>query len=327
MIRTAEEFKRVQSQLGGLAAAAAELKEQVYARNPQKYIRLLQPYLEDIRRLEDLASDYLRLQEVDEQQVDLRLRIMGPVARLGVAPAGLLAGTLEKFIRSVRSVFINGSRDLLVEPHIRKEAEEMCDFAVAAVFPGSLQVTLNVSTEPRLFENRELYPRLQHSLRLLLGTAVWAERVDFEEILAREVPDEVLKKVILYQVSSLIPKRNSGVEMIEFYGKLAQLGSTPRFSNRIRERIRNLLARPADGEIEVSVGSIRELDLDKGSFHLRQREGGLRALRCTVVAGLLEEVIRLLGKRVRVTGRISGRTIDGQVASVEVQAIEEFEGN
>lgn len=326
MIRTPQEFRRVQSQLGGLALAAAELKEQVYPRNPQKYIRLLQPYLEDIRKLENLASEYLQLQEVEEQQTDLRLRIMGPVARLGVAPAGLLTGTLEKFIRSVRSVFINASRDLLIDAQVRRDAEKMCDFAVAAVFPGSLQVALNVSTEHQLFENPELFPRLQDSLRLLLGTAVWAERVDFEQILAREVRDEVLKKVILYQASSLIPKRNSGVEMIEFYGKLAQLGATPRFSNRIRERLRDLLARPADGEIEVTVGSIRELDLDKRSFHLRQRERGLRALRCTVVAGLLDEVIRLLGRRVRVTGRIIGRTIDGQVASVEVQAIEEFEG-
>jgi hypothetical protein len=325
MIRTADEFRRIQLQIGGLAAAAAELKESVYPRNPQKYIRLLQPYLEDIRRLETLTSDYLRFQEVEEQLTDLRLRLMGPIASLGVAPAGLLSKTLEKFIRSVRSVFINFSRDLLVEPRMRREADKMCNFAVAAVFPGSLQVALNVPPDHGLFQNPQLFPKLQDSVRLLLGAAVWAERDDFEEILTAEVEDEVLRKVILFQVSSLIPKRNSGVEMIEFYGKMAPIGAIPRFSERIKERVKNLLDRPVAGEIEIATGSMREMDLDKHSFQLRERGGGVRSLRCTVPLDLWAETTRLLGKRVQVTGLIMARAIDGEVVAIEVGAIEEIE--
>ncbi|HWQ03216.1 MAG TPA: hypothetical protein VNL38_01935 [Candidatus Nitrosotenuis sp.] len=294
----------------------------MYSKNPKKYARLAQPYLEDIQKLEEGISEYLGLYEIGTEQVDIRLRLLGPVAKLGIAPASLLSNTLDRFRLSVRSVFVHLARSLLVEPERRKKADQLCEFTVAALLPGSLQVGLNLPYEPTLFEDEELLPRLQESIKLLLSIALWAERVDFEEKLASEVEDETMRLVLLHQAEALAPKKKSGIDIIEFYGRMAHFDSTPRYSTRIRDRLRETLAKPHDKDIEVAIGSIRELDLDKRTFHLRQREQGLPAVRCKVFPGLLEEVFRNFGKRVRITGRIKGRDFAGHTTEMEVGAIE-----
>lgn len=324
MIRTVDEFRRVQAQIGGLAESVAELKATVYSRNPEKYARIAQPYLEDIRRLEEFVTEYLSLNEVEQQQVDVRLRMLGPAARLGFAPASLLSKTIDKFTKSVRSVFIHNIRPMLAEPEVRRNADRLCEFSIAALLPGSLQVALNVPLEPTLFEGRTLLPKLHESIRLLLNTALLAEAVDFEERLARDVEDTVLRKVILYQAESISPRRSTGVEVIEFYGKLVHLDGTPRFTAGVRRRIKEILARPRVGEIESTIGSIRELDLDKRSFHLRHRERGLPPVRCSFFEGLLDEAVHNFGKRVRVTGRVLDRADSGEFTSLQVEAIESF---
>jgi hypothetical protein len=91
------------------------------------------------------------------------------------------------------------------------------------------------------------------------------------------------------------------VERVELSGRAVPRGAKIQLTRSANGRIDQAIDRIEAEQVEEHVGDLREIDLDKLSFVLRNTED-VREIPCTFEEDLLEMSKEALDRRVRVTG-------------------------
>jgi hypothetical protein len=209
------------------------------------------------------------------------------------------ADAFRKGVQSVAELILTG--ELTTRP--TAELKRATDFRVVAMAPGSLRVGVQLP-----FEEGNVAEAVSLALGDYLKTAAWVASDRPDDELHAQVPDERRRRLLLTELSRLAPRERGQVEEVELVGSLLQseriLGPIT-LGRKNRRRINETLDKIPEQRIETYTGDLREIDLDKCSFVLRNIEtspGEAMQIECQFREELLEAAKEALDKRVTVTG-------------------------
>ena len=162
------------------------------------------------------------------------------------------------------------------------------------------------------------------ALTLYLDAASWVSSGDDPIELERAIPDAERRRLLLNQISQLIPRPRGATETVELSGRRLTRG--PIQLQRIsRERVRSALVQTVQDELVTAVGLLREIDLDKRSFTVRDPEGAGNETRCEIsleADDLLEIAKESLDHPVEVRGTQRKDPTRRKVYPLQVREIE-----
>lgn len=259
-------------------------------------------HIEHIRRLQCQLDEYAGVVAGDEHAVPLWLRVVGQEIEWPSAPTSVLTAVLDAFRKGVQSVAeLSLAGGLTTRP--TAELKRASDLRLVAFAPGSLRVGVELPAE-----EGEVAETVSRALGDYLRAAAWAGSERTDEELQSEIPDARRRRLLLTELARLVPRERGQIEAVEFSGWLLESTHVPTLvtlSRPSRRRINGALDRLPEQRVETYVGDLREIDLDKCSFVLRNagtRPGEVVQVECVFLEELLEAAKEALDKRVQVTG-------------------------
>ena len=292
-LSTPEDVEQAVEQLQRLYRAVADLRASIAPLNPQKFALLAEGPLDQIREL--LAElDAHAATESGGAGRTLWLHVEGQGIRWPDAPSSVLASLLDILRKGVQAVAEFTARGML-STRPTAELKRACDLRMVALAPGSLRVAV------RAPENVELADVAGRALDTYLDVAAWAGSGESDEHLERMLPDATARRLALAELGRLVPRQRGDIERIELSGTALGKRSPIVLARETRQRIGGAMSRLVHEQTFTVVGTLREIDLDKRTFILRNSEE-LSETPCDFPEELLETAKEALDKRVEVTG-------------------------
>jgi hypothetical protein len=306
-IATPNQMEQAIEQLGRIYQSLAALRREVEPINPRNFAVLAEGHLAEIRRLQRQLDEYAGLIAAGQHAVPLWLRVVGGGLDWSAAPTSVLTAVLDalrKGVRSAAELTLRGA--LTTRP--TAELKRSTDFRLLAFAPGSVRVGVRLPAG-----EGDVSGAVAEALNDYLKVAAWAGSEKAEGDLAEVVPDVARRRLLLNEVGRLVPRERGQIEEIELSGGLLRAVCLPEqisLSRQTRARINSVLDGLPQQGVETHVGDLREIDLDRCSFVLRNAGAGRGAVvqvECLFSEELLETAKEALDKRVEVTGT---RTLD-----------------
>jgi hypothetical protein len=203
--------------------------------------------------------------------------------------------------------------------------QNACDIQVVDFAPGSFQVGVRLPEpeQAQLFLGGAVL-NARKALEEFLYVAKWAATSSPLNDLASRFQDATKRRVVLRAVKPFVPRTHGGIDYVELSGSAVPNRQTVQVSPAATDAILGALESAISTHEERFEGDIREMDLDKRTFRLRNVLA-VSEVRCHFADDLYPLATELLGKHVRVIGT---RTIEeGGVGGVlEVVDLEKVEG-
>lgn len=296
MIRNVQELGQAVEQMGRMYRALASLRAEELPRSPGGFALMAEGPLDEIRQLREEIDAYAGVCDAQANAVDLWMRLEGPRLAWPDVPVSVLAAYLDSFrkgIRTVAEILVPGK----LETAARSSLRRLCDFRVTALETGSLRVGLRIPDEesPEYLGARPV----RAAVKEYVEVAAWAGSEALVETLDEKITDARRRRVLLDAVGHLAPPARGWVTSVELTGRAVGNSSPVRLTRSSKERIRAALATMAGSREETNEGIIREVDLDKRSFILRDGENEVF---CSFDPELTESVKQGLDRRVIVRG-------------------------
>ncbi len=321
MIHTDHELAIVREQLGRAEEALKAIRDELRPVNESRFLLMAESYVQMILELRGQIDAYLGLEAVCQAQIELELGLEGNGIRLGNSPASLVTRVLDAFRRGLQSVVeAVESTDCTVRTGGRRKRwiEQLCDLPLVGVASGSVRIQLGEATSLSgallESEDREFYRHVMGLLRDGLACATG-------EISAEQIP-EPLRQSVLNAVRKLVPAPRGALDVITFRGRAIGGGKIYRVTREARQRLDQEVRRVAVlKEITSVEGVIREVDLDRNTFLLRERPEEAAELPCEYAESDEEDVKSFLDKRVLVSGTLRTSPKAGR-QTMDVEVIE-----
>lgn len=323
MIRNEEELKMTRKQLERVEAALAALRVRVHPLNPQRFGLMAEGFVYQIRNLRGEIDEYLGVSEAQAAQVDLLLRLIGPRVHLGSVPTSVVTQMLDQLRQSLAAIGNRVRSGPSWRPGRRHPIlEALCDPSIVSWEAGSVRLGLDlpIYVQPSL---PGVPGSVEADVAQAAGLLVDGLAVGATGAIPASLKDEDLRRFVLGRVIKLAPSGRGPLAALEVSGRLVQAPEPYRLDSRSRTRIRKEMLRPAPGQVTTEEGTVREIDLDRLSFDLRERPDGREQLRCDFPLELLEEAKAALGQWVLITGTLSRDPTTGKEKSISVHLIEE----
>lgn len=313
MIRSDDELRNAYEALGNLYRAIAALKAE-YGDDSPAFVVLAEGPLHEIEKITTEIQDFTGVTAIIRASAQLWMRLVGRKARWRETSASALTAFLDGLRKGVQAVAnFNTSRHLFGRP--AAELQHACDFEVLAFLPGSLQVgvTLPLPQQRDLFVDhvsREIQwaEEAQRALSEYLSVARWIGGDSDAEELERLVPDYPKRRVLLRAVKPLIPRLKGGIDYVQLSGAPVPGRGPIYLVQTASARVTAALEAAIAATEERHTGEIREMDLDKRTFRLRNIVDRKTDLVCHIPDDLGPITATFLGKRATVVGtRIAPR--------------------
>jgi len=319
MINSEAELRSTLAALSILYVGLEALRAEFHTRPDQLRLFAEGP-LDEIHRLEGELSAYTDAFGV-APQVGLWMSLAGGLARWAETPSRLLSSSLDNLRKGVQSIT---TFDLTGKAGQRPTQRilEASDPDVVLLQPGSLRVGLrwHPTGQMSLFEGVDSAAR--RAVHSLLGAV---RDLDQNGPYALSTENPLRRRVVLRAVAEISPSKRSEFEVISFSGVDLPSQEPLILSRRTRESARAALKEAVgQGEI-VMEGEVRELDLDKQTFKLREVEG-VGEVNCRGESVDFERVVKSLGSRVRIFGARSGTGPRQQLLVFDMELLEGEEG-
>ena len=324
MIRNDEDLTRSNAALGDLYAAVAVLRREIGSASESSFALLAEGPLYEISRIRADIDAYVGADVVAKQQAPLWIRLVGPKARWGETPASVVTAFLDNLRKGIQSIAGFKATDRkLGRPS--SELQLACDLEVALFAPGSFEIGVRLPAP----DQGDLFPiQMQQTAKValheFLTAAAWAGQ-PYPQLHQLEalIPEAKSRRIALRAVKPFVPRKQGGVDFVELYGvELLELDRIHLAPNSI-DVITKALAESIDEKEEVLEGDIREMDLDKRAFRLRNVPNR-GEVPCKFGEELVSTAAELLGKRVRVVG-LRRSAESGSVGPLVVTDIEKLE--
>lgn len=234
------------------------------------------PYIDRIRVLRSEIEEFIGVTNSEENS-DLIIRISGEEIGKGKAPSSIVINSLSNFKSSITNTYANilGITNL---DNIPKAIKDICDFSLVGTLEGSIQLVLEVPEDSNtLFSDEELFK----TINIIQDVSYWALKQGSKEELEEIIPDNELSIKILNNVLKLTPStEDSKIHSIQLYGNLITKDKELILTKETRSFIKDFIKEVELDTIQIT-GVIREIDLDKKSFILRDVNiEGLKEVHC-----------------------------------------------
>jgi len=318
MIRNNDELAVVRQQLNRAEGALLAISREVKPQSEERYHLMAEPYLGQIREIRSQIDAYVGVTEALQGSTNLVMSLQGPRLRLGDTPVSLITRALETFRKGIQKLAAGVEAEAPVPSGRGRRGrwiEKVCDPPLVSVTPGSVRIELGMPDTGDLFsrEGRRLY---EHTFSLIRAGLTWVNQDDATE-LDTAAPSPELRKAVLSAIRSMVPAQGGPVEAVVFAGRLVGRKSLA-LKKAHREKLEQAIRTPdVVRETVKQDGTMRELDLDKPRFILRQRPGGQGDLMCVYRPDMEAEAKEYLDTKVTVSGVMGTSTGVLQVETIE----------
>jgi hypothetical protein len=304
MIQNDDQLNQTRAAIADLEAAVASLKRDVLPVNPARFALMAEPAVDQIRELRAQVEEYVGITSAVSQEAEFWMRIAGPEIEIGDAPTSVVTAMLDILRLGVQSVAEFLQRGA-VGARPTASLKEACDLRIVGWMPGSVQVGLRLpeisSAEPGVPSPSE---RAREALALYLDAASWVGSETDPTELERTIPDPERRRLLLNQISRIVPRPRGAAETVELSGRRVTRGPI-HLQRSSRQRVRIALLQTIREELVTARGLLREIDLDGRSFIVRDPEEAGKQTHCEISADaddLLEIAKESLDHPVEVSG-------------------------
>lgn len=323
MIKNNQELELSREALVNLEKALLALKEKVEPVNKELFIAMSQDYYKDIISIRKEIEEYYGFYEIERFSVPLWMTLQGVELSFNNLSLSMLSNWTGRLRKAVQNILTFKDRAAgLTDSLISK----ITDFKCVKILPGSIKIGLrtpDVLKDDLFFgkwleDNRPVEKSLEDLLEYikLLSTGENKERL--KEIISNKDDSEFF----LMQVLALTPSSKSEVNLVKFEGSLNP-SRQPLFLNKYsREIIKDVFKETYKEEVLEFEGKIREIDLDKGSFILREIEDQVGDLHCSYPSKFMEISMKSLDSKVRITGYRKSKTAK-VISIISIEPMEE----
>jgi hypothetical protein len=292
----------------GIAALRAELGD------TSAFAVVADGPLHEIDRLTAEIEEYTGVTAAERVTARLWLRLVGDRARWRETSASVMTAFLDGLRKGVQAIAaLNLTGPLSGRPIA--DLQRACDFELVVFERGSFRIGMALPEPPQheLFPEHEsgevkLANEVALALRDYLVVANWAASQDDADTLAALIPDVQRRRVALRAVKSVIPRYAGGIDFVELSGTAVPGEKRIFLAYAASERVGVALEKTIAKTQERYVGSVREMDLDKRTFRLRDLEDSdIPEVLCHLPDDLGPITATYLGKRAKVVGtRVTG---------------------
>ena len=321
MIHNIAQLKSSEDALLDLYKALEALRADPTCSNTATFSVLAEGPLQEIRRIRAEIDDFTGISIAEREAAPLWLRLAGPKARWTETPASVLTAFLDALRKGVQSIATyNVVGNIGGRPP--KEIQSVCDLELVGFAPGSFQVGMRLPEPTQL----ELFPGAywqgaQIALGEFLSIARWAAAATSVEDLSEMFKETPKRRVLIRALKPFVPRRNGGVDFLELSGS-AVFQNTP---IRLSQETIDVLIKASDSAIDSTEerfeGMIREMDLDRQTFKLR--DVPVRGeVACQFDDRVLPAAKEYLGSRVRVVGTRGKSGTQGRLRVVDMERVD-----
>ncbi|SDQ06995.1 hypothetical protein [Virgibacillus salinus] len=319
MINNLEEKEFLNKQIMHLENALADLKDKLLPHNPEMFEIMSSSYIEKIKEFRSEIDEFIGFQVIEKiDRSDIVIRLQGPEIGFGNAPISVVSSILEEVRKGFQNLysFKQGYRNLTKIPNYISKA---CDMSLTNVREGSLQIALQRPTEQlSLLDEKTDFER---TAELYLTAASWAASHGSVDAIKKEIPDIELREMALKSVLRLIPNSSKKINRVHLYGSLIKKDI---FLTKItRDYIIENLSKEIEEEVIYTFeGRVREVDLDKGSFRLRELKGeeNINEIIGHISDSLLDDLKENLDDVVVIRGILKNETVNSK--TIQIRFIE-----
>jgi len=304
MIENEKEYQSTKKALEHLEKSLTGLHTELYNSSPERYFVLAEPYLDYIKKLRYEIDSYIGIISAEEKSVPLWIRLKGPQIGEGNISIALLSNFLENFKLSVKRVaeFLS-EETLLKKGRPKEDIRSLYDFNIR-ILPGSVRIGISFPSpyEQKTILGESIENPVEGAVKKIIKGASWAVGLEDKEI--EEIfPKEEERYLILTQVDKLTKSIDGKVSTIELKGKYIPKGPIILTKNASK-RIKKAIEKSIPPEKAIEEGVMREIDLDKRHFYLRERPNKKEELHCEYDEVIKEDAKIGLDKMVRVVGEL-----------------------
>jgi len=304
MIENEKEYQSTKKALEHLEKSLTGLHIELYNSSPERYFVLAEPYLDYIKKLRYEIDSYIGIISAEEKSVPLWIRLKGPQIGEGNISFVLLSNFLENFKLSIKRVAEFLSEETLLKVgRPKEELRSLYDFNIK-MLPGSVRVGISFPShyEQKTISGESIENPVEGAVKKIIKGASWAVGLEDKEI-EDIFPKEEERHLILTQIDKLTQSVDGKISTIELKGKYTPKGSIILTKN-VRNRIKKVIEKSIPPEKVIEIGVMREIDLDKRHFYLRERPNIKEELHCEYEELLQEDSKAGLDKKVRVIGEL-----------------------
>lgn len=323
MIRNDDELRAAYDAVGNLYRAIAALRADIS--ETASFALLAEGPLHELDRLRREIDEYTGVAAAEHHAAELWMRIAGKKARWRETSSSVVTAFLDALRKGVQAILAHnlGGR-LFGRPSAK--IQRAVDFEIVGFRPGSFVAGMSLPepAQQPLFseyesEATQLARDAREALHKYLAIAEWATSTDSMEVLERIEPDVAKRRVALRAVKSAIPRVGGGVDYVELSGDAVPTKKPIYLTQKTARRVSNALEKAVAEHEETYTGDVREMDLDKRTFRLRNVDE-VGEVPCHLADDLGPITATFLGKRARVIG-----TRQSPGSALEVVDLEELE--
>jgi hypothetical protein len=280
MIENDEQLDQTRMAITRLESALKMLKRDVLPVNPARYALMAEPAVDQIQALRNQIDEYTGVTSAVSQEADLWMKLEGPEISLGDAPTSVVTAMLDLLRRGVQTVAEFLQRGA-VGARPTADMKHACDLRIVAWLPGSVQVGLRL---PEIAGEAQqasgLHEGASQALAMYLQAASWVGSNEGPDVLEMAIPEAEQRRLVLNQVSRIIPRPRGATVRVELSGRAVQRPIT--LQRSAQQRVRDAISHATQEDLVTVEGLLREIDLDGLSFIVRDPESVGRETRCEI---------------------------------------------
>lgn len=327
MIQTESDLQVVRSQIVRLENTLSKLRAEVEPRNPRRFRLVAESYIDSLSELRAQVDAFVGAEAAQESSAPLIMTLSGEGVRLGEVRGSVVMRAYDSLRKGIAGVLdaLTGRGDAQTSGRHLKWIEDVADLPFRLA-PGSVRIVLGEPTTMEVFEAEQLRD-FDRALGLIVRGIEWADQ-GIEEPLELGQNGDSVRQAVLLTLSRLLPAQGSEVKAISFGGRLVTREGGATLTRDSRGMIQRELRRQTTTEEFAELcGTIREVDLDKRQFRLRQSDDENIETECAFDERMQSEVTGFLdiGEPVLVAGIL--RTTKGRDRHLDVALIAPLEGS
>ena len=305
MINNLEEKQFIEKRINKLENILFDLKERLLPEREEQYKAMASVYVRKIIELREEIESYIGMDNVLIERDDINIHMVGPSIGYGKVPIGVFSTYLNNLRASVKKNY----GIIYDKSKIPKDISLLTDFTLNQVAKGSINISLSIPTEQFTFlPDMELTESLKIYFKLLEYISSGKNINEIATI--NNIDNDKLVKLLLNILKIMPDDRN--IKNIDISGRVLGDGNKIYLNHESKKTILKKIQDINLEEKNISVkGVIREVDLDKLTFLLREVETIEKGkqIKCCIVNSELEDLGEYLNSRVEVTGVLDGNVI------------------
>lgn len=303
MINSIEEKKFIENQIRQLENILLDLKNRLLPEREEQFNVMAAVYVRKITEMREEIEAYTGMELLTIQKKDINIHINGPAIDYGSIPISLISSYLESFRLAIQKThkLINDK----TYKNIPQKLKLLTDFKLVAFQPGSINLSLSLPDKQLSLLGED---KIEDAIEMYFKVLEWL--VSNKEIDEFEFKDGKKFEKMLLNILSTLPD-DKKISNIEFFGNAIKTKNKIVVNNNCRKKLKRVINNINSIEtVSKFEGNIRELDLDKRTFCLRNMKGNTKEIKCKLAEENAGDINKYLDSKVSVVGIEKGSIVE-----------------